>query len=161
MALGYKTYMLLQAPDMDPGAHTEPQPCNPSYRPASFATRRERSVLNIHLFCCLSLWMLINYVQLRGLFIPKHPQKKHQPKAPWVRSSKGMTDVIEKGTNKDTTPHKPCMLMFWDQTVPCLKTQLKLGFETAGSWLTRSDQLPARHGLAGWPGQTSSQLDMV
>ena len=42
--------------------------------------------------------------------------------------------------------------------LPCWKTQVKLGFETAGSWLTTSDQLPARHRLAGWPVQTSSLL---
>ena len=30
---------------------------------------------------------------------------------------------------------------------PDEKKQLKLAFETAGSWLTSSEQLPARHGL--------------
>ena len=40
-------------------------------------------------------------------------------------------------------------------------SSLKLGFETDGSWLTSSDQLPAWHGFAGWPVQTSYQLDMV
>ena len=73
---------------------------------------------------------------------------------------------------------------------PCWETQLKLGFEISGSWLsssdqllanmvllidqfrpapsstwfyslTSSDQLPARHGFTRSPGQTSSKLDMI
>ena len=43
----------------------------------------------------------------------------------------------------------------------CPVPETALGFETAGSWLTTLDQLPTQHGLAGWPLQTNSQLNMV
>ena len=34
---------------------------------------------------------------------------------------------------------------------PWKKKKLKPGFETAGCWLTSSDQLTAQHGVAAWP----------